>query len=72
MMGMPCIKVGGKMIIGIWEEEMVFKLPDEPVREQALALDGAHLFAPGERRPGLQGVGPGAGRSHERLAEVRG
>lgn len=49
MMGMPCIKLGGKMIMGIWEEEMVFKLPDESVREQALALDGAHLFAPGER-----------------------
>jgi hypothetical protein len=46
MMGMPCIKAGGKMIIGIWNEEMVFKLPDEPVREQALALQGAHLFDP--------------------------
>ncbi len=49
MMGMPCIKAGGKMIAGIWEEEMVFKLPDEAVREQALALAGAHLFAPGKR-----------------------
>ena len=41
MMGMPCIKAGGKMVIGIWNEEMVFKLPDESVREQALALKGA-------------------------------
>jgi hypothetical protein len=49
MMGMPCIKVGGKMIIGIWNEEMVFKLPDEAVREQALALTGAHLFDPSEK-----------------------
>jgi hypothetical protein len=49
MMGMPCIKLGGKMIIGIWREEMVFKLPDESVREQALALDGAHLFDPSEK-----------------------
>ena len=49
MMGMPCIKVGGKMIIGIWNEEMVFKLPDEAVREQALALKGAHLFDPSEK-----------------------
>ena len=46
MMGMPCVKVGGKMVMGIWEEEMVFKLPDESVREQALALEGAHLFDP--------------------------
>jgi hypothetical protein len=49
MMGMPCIKCGGKMIIGIWNEEMVFKLPDEGVREQALALQGAHLFDPSEK-----------------------
>ena len=49
MMGMPCIKAGGKMIIGIWNEEMVFKLPDESVREQALALQGAHLFDPSEK-----------------------
>jgi hypothetical protein len=49
MMGMPCIKAGGKMIIGIWNEEMVFKLPDESLREQALALQGAHLFDPSEK-----------------------
>jgi hypothetical protein len=49
MMGMPCIKAGGKMVIGIWNEEMVFKLPDESVREQALALEGAHLFDPSEK-----------------------
>ena len=49
MMGMPCIKAGGKMIAGIWQEEMVFKLPDEAVREQALALEGAHLFDPSEK-----------------------
>jgi hypothetical protein len=49
MMGMPCIKVGGKMVIGIWNEEMVFKLPDEAVREQALALEGAQLFDPSEK-----------------------
>lgn len=55
MMGMPCIKAGGKMIAGIWEEEMVFKLPDETVREQALALEGAHLFAPGERGRAFKG-----------------
>jgi hypothetical protein len=49
MMGMPCIKAGGKMIIGIWREEMVFKFPDEAVRERALALEGAQLFDPSEK-----------------------
>jgi hypothetical protein len=52
MMGMPCIKCGGKLIAGIWDEEMVFKLPDEAVRKRALALDGAHLFDPsGQNKP---------------------
>jgi hypothetical protein len=52
MMGMPCIKAAGKLIAGIWDEEMVFKLPDEGVRKQALALDGAHLFDPsGQNKP---------------------
>jgi hypothetical protein len=49
MMGMPCIKAGGKMIAGLWKGSMALKLPDEGEREQALALDGAHLFDPGER-----------------------
>jgi hypothetical protein len=49
MMGMPCIKARGKMVIGIWNEEMVFKLPDEAVRNEALALEGAHLFDPSEK-----------------------
>jgi hypothetical protein len=55
MMGMPAIKRGGKMIGGFSSNEgaMVFKLPDEATREQALALDGAHLFDPsgGRRAP---------------------
>ena len=46
MMGNPCIKAGSKMIAGIWKEEMIFKLPDDAVREQALGLEGAHLFDP--------------------------
>jgi hypothetical protein len=49
MMGMPCIKAGGKMVAGIWQEEMVFKLPDAAMRDQALALQGAHLFDPSEK-----------------------
>lgn len=49
MMGMPSIKCGGKIIAGYWHGVMAFKLPDEGEREQALALDGAELFDPGER-----------------------
>jgi hypothetical protein len=53
MMGMPCIKAGGKMVIGYARSgEMVFKLPDETEHEKALGLDGAHLFDPsGKGRP---------------------
>ena len=49
MMGMPCVKRGGKMIGGFSksEEAMVFKLPDPDAHARALALDGAHLFDPG-------------------------
>lgn len=60
MMGMPCVKRGGKMVAGYAsgkalanneqvEEAMVFKLTDPKVHARALALDGAHLFDPGER-----------------------
>ena len=52
MMGMPCIKKSSKMISGFSRGAMVFKLTDASVREQALALKGAHLFDPsGEGRP---------------------
>jgi hypothetical protein len=58
MMGMPCVKRGGKMVAGYAsgkalanneqvEEAMVFKLTDPKVHARALALDGAHLFDPG-------------------------
>jgi hypothetical protein len=48
MMGMPCIKSNGKMIMGFTrpEEAMVFKLPEQAQRDRALALEGAHLFDP--------------------------
>ena len=49
MMGMPALKRGGKLWVGFWKDEMVFKLVDVGDREAALALDGAHLFDPGER-----------------------
>ena len=55
MMGMPCVKRGGKLFAGFAsgtglkrnEEAMVFKLPDPAAHARALALDGAHLFDPG-------------------------
>ena len=49
MMGMPCVKRGGKIVIGFSKSEgaMVFKLPDLAAHARALALDGAHLFDPG-------------------------
>ncbi len=50
MMGMPCVKRSGKLVAGFTKSEgMVFKLPDLDAHARALALDGAHLFAPGER-----------------------
>jgi hypothetical protein len=49
MMGMPCVKRGGKMVAGFSRsaDGMVFKLPDPEAHARALALDGAHLFDPG-------------------------
>ena len=46
MMGMPCIKRGGKMIAGFTRDSMVFKLPDPDAHARALVLAGAHLFDP--------------------------
>src|SRR3954452_9524929 len=54
MMGMPCVKNGGKLALGFVRDEgaVVFKLEDAEQREAALALDGAHLFDPsGKGRP---------------------
>ncbi|HEX9415242.1 MAG TPA: hypothetical protein VF895_00875 [Gaiellaceae bacterium] len=73
MMGMPCIKAGSKMIGGFWHDAMVFKLPEEEVREQTLALEGARLFDPSEkRRPFREWVEVPAAHSDEwpRLAEA--
>jgi hypothetical protein len=49
MMGMPAVKADGRLVCG-WvasEEAMVFKLRGDREHAAALALDGAHLFAPG-------------------------
>jgi|SRR2546421_8347093 len=74
MMGMPAIKAGGKMIGGFSrsEEAMVFKLPAAGAREQALALDGAHLFDPAGGRPMKEWVvvPPAHAGEWPRLAEL--
>ncbi|GAA2843117.1 hypothetical protein [Kribbella solani] len=49
MMGMPCLKIGRKMLAGMFGDAMTFKLPPEP-RARALALPGAELFDPGMGR----------------------
>src|SRR5262245_28556936 len=73
MMGMPAIKAGGKMIGGFSpaENAMVFKLPDESSREQALELNGAHLFDPVGARPMKEWVAVPAAHASDwpRLAE---
>ena len=51
MFGMPCVKANGKAVAGLYQGEMVFKLPDPAAREEALALEGAHLFDPMGGRP---------------------
>ena len=57
MMGMPCVKRGGKMVAGFTRGAMVFKLPDPDVHARALGLDGAHLFDPsGKGQPFKQWV----------------
>jgi hypothetical protein len=75
MMGMPCIKKGGKMVAGFsaGNDEMVFKLPDASERDEALALGGAHLFDPsGKGRPFKEWVAVPAAHAAEwpRLAEA--
>jgi hypothetical protein len=50
MFGMPCAKVAGKAFMGSFDGGVVFKL-DEPLRGEALALDGSALFDPGGGRP---------------------
>jgi hypothetical protein len=51
MFGMDCFKANGKAAGGSWQGHMVFKLTDRAVREQALAIEGAHAFDPMGGRP---------------------
>jgi hypothetical protein len=75
MMGMPCLKRGGKLALGFVQSEsaLVFKLEDEEEREAALALDGTHLFDPsGQGRPFREWVvvPPAHAGEWERLADA--
>ncbi len=59
MMGMPCVKARGKMVLGFSGSygAMVFKLVDPAVHAEALGLEGAQLFDPsGEGKPFKQWV----------------
>jgi hypothetical protein len=46
MFGMDCFTANGKAAGGLSGADMVFKLTDSEAREQALAIEGAHLFEP--------------------------
>jgi hypothetical protein len=50
MFGMPTLKADGKAFSGLFNNDMVFKLPGSH-HAAALALDGAKLFDPGMGRP---------------------
>ena len=52
MMGMPSLKLNGKLVAGFAATEgaMIFKLPNADDRSRALTLPGAHLFEPMEGR----------------------
>ena len=55
MMGMPCLKIGGKLFAGLAADGMTFKL-DGDAHASALALRGARIFDPSGRRPMRQWV----------------
>jgi hypothetical protein len=54
MMGMPSLKLDGKLVAGFvaGEDAMVFRFTDLAAHADALALEGSHLFDPtGKGRP---------------------
>jgi len=53
LFGMPCLKSGGKAVLGSFDSGVVFKLATAPdVRAEALSLPGSALFDPsGKGRP---------------------
>ena len=73
MMGMPALKRGGKLWVGFWKGEVVFKLTNPEAHAEALALEGAHLFDPGENGRAMKQwvvVPPAHEREWPHLAEV--
>ena len=50
MFGMPCLKIGKKVVAGMFGDAMTFKLPPA-AREKALAVEGVEQFDPGMGRP---------------------
>ncbi|TQJ16742.1 hypothetical protein FB475_0847 [Kribbella jejuensis] len=50
MFGMPCLKIGKKVVAGMFGDAMTFKLPPEALAK-ALQLDGVEQFDPGMGRP---------------------
>ena len=70
MMGMPCIKSGGKMVIGYERTgEMVFKLTDDSEHSKALGSRRRQAVRSLRQGKAVQGVGAGAVRSRERVAQ---
>ena len=51
MMGYPSLKRNGKLVAcySADDDAMVFKLADPAAHDEALTLEGAHLFDPGGR-----------------------
>jgi hypothetical protein len=68
MFGMPCLKIGKKVLAGLWGDAMNFKLPPDALAE-ALALPGAEPFDPGMGRPMKEWVVVPAAES-ERWADL--
>jgi hypothetical protein len=46
MFGREVVKRNGKVVVGLGEDAMIFKLPDPAERERALGLPGAEPFKP--------------------------
>jgi hypothetical protein len=68
MFGMPCLKIGKKVLAGLWGDAMNFKLPPDALAE-ALAVPGAEPFDPGMGRPMKEWVVVPAAES-ERWADL--
>ena len=50
MFGFPAAFVNGNMFMGLHQEDMLLRLPDEP-RAELLKISGAHIFEPMPGRP---------------------